>query len=87
MKYFLSALFVLPLMAFAAEDLSSLKADAGNSIEREMRALKSSKRCIDSSQSVKEFKNCTYNPSNFNSTIQEEQEQPDTGVHSEATGY
>jgi hypothetical protein len=85
MKFIWLALSLLPLGVMAADDLSKLKVDANNSIEREERALKSSKRCIDSSQSVNDFKNCNYNPANFNSEIQEEQEQPDTGTHSEAT--
>lgn len=85
MKFIWLALALFPLSVMAIDDLNELKNDANNSIEREVRALNSSKRCIDSSKSVKDFKNCNYNPANFNSEIQEEQEQPDTGTHSEST--
>jgi hypothetical protein len=84
MKYILMALFLLPFSVYANE-LSDLKGEASSSIDRQMRALKSSKSCIDTAQSVKQIENCNYNSANFKSEIQEQQEQPDTGTHSEAT--
>ena len=84
MKYIWMALFILPFSVYGNE-LNELKAEASSSIDRQMRALKSSKSCIDTAKSVKQFKNCNYNPKNFNSEIQEEQEQPDTATQSEAS--
>lgn len=84
MKMLLFALSLFSFQALAADaELTQLKADARHSIERQMKALKSSQSCIDSSRSVKDYKNCNYNPANFNSDIQEEQAQPDTGTSSE----
>lgn len=84
MKILIVVFSVFSLNVLAADELSILKQDANHSIQREIKALESSRGCINTSRSVKEFNNCNYDPANFTKQeMQKEEEQPDTATSSE----
>ena len=73
--------FLLSIGASRAEDqLSKSRRAAHTSIQREMKALESSRTCVDSAPSLEAFENCNYDPENFGA---QKEEAPDTGTTTE----
>lgn len=62
MKVILIVLFVTNSL-WAGANLQDSKADARNAIAREIKALESSRNCINTARDMKEFKNCNYDSS------------------------